>query len=143
MAYSKKEKDEIIKRVCEFITNENKSLRKALMLHDMPNRDTFNEWLKESDQYARAYACACEERQEALFDEILEISDDNALDVTVDDEGVYSVQGEIVQRSKMRADNRKWALSKMNPKKYGNKVDVTTDGKAITNPMFGSNPLNE
>jgi len=36
-----------------------------------------------------------------------------------------------MQRSRLRVDVRKWALSKMNPKKYGDKVDHTTGGEKL------------
>ena len=36
-----------------------------------------------------------------------------------------------MQAVKLKADNLKWSMSKMKPKKYGDKVDVTSDGKAI------------
>ena len=81
--------------------------------------ETFYRWIEEDDAKSKQYARACTERADAIFEEILDITDNNALDVTIDDEGGYQVQGEIVQRSKLKVDARKWMLSKMNPKKYG------------------------
>ena len=49
----------------------------------------------------------------------------------------WVLNGEHIQRSRLRVDTRKWYLSKLNPKKYGDKVDVTTKGKEITNPILG------
>ena len=38
----------------------------------------------------------------------------------------WRVNGEAVQRSKLRVDTRKWVASKLKPKKYGDKL--TLDG---------------
>jgi hypothetical protein len=35
------------------------------------------------------------------------------------------------QRDRLRVDARKWLLSKMLPKKYGDKLDVTSDGEKM------------
>ena len=39
-------------------------------------------------------------------------------------ESGYQLNGEHVQRSKLRVDTRKWYLSKILPKKYGDKINV-------------------
>jgi hypothetical protein len=43
------------------------------------------------------------------------------------------LNGEHVQRSRLRLDARKWALSKMAPKKYGDKLELggTGEGGAL------------
>lgn len=124
MAYSKEERQNIINRICEHISENKASLRDALMLHDMPDKNQFYKWIKQNPDFNEQYARACEERADAIFEEILEISDDNTFDITIDDEGQYKIQGEIVQRSKLKIDARKWMLSKMNPKKYGDKLET-------------------
>jgi hypothetical protein len=50
------------------------------------------------------------------------------------------VNNEVVNRSKLRVDTRKWLMAKMKPKVYGDKVDVTSDGKQIKGNtiMFGN-----
>lgn len=143
MAYSPEERKNIIDRICKHISEENQSLRSALMLHDMPDKNQFYKWIEDNKGFREQYARACEERADAIFEEILDITDNNALDVTVDEEGGYRVQGEVVRRSRLKVDARKWMLSKMNPKKYGDKLDLTSKGKKLNSPMFGSNPLNE
>lgn len=135
MAYSPKEKQDIIDRICKHISENNASLRSALMLHDMPDATTFYIWINEDESKSKQYARACEQRAENIFEEILEIADENALDITMDDEGGYNVNGEIVQRSRLKIDARKWMLSKMQPKKYGDKLDVTSDNKPINTTM--------
>ncbi|MEL4307420.1 terminase small subunit-like protein [Joostella sp. CR20] len=98
---------------------------------DTPSRDTFYKWLKERDGFADNYARACEVREEQIFDDILTIADENNADVSVSEDGAIKIDGNAIQRSKLKIDARKWVLSKMNPKKYGDKLDVTTNGDSV------------
>lgn len=77
-----------------------------------------------------------------MAEEILDIADDATNDWMADnyDEGKtpgYELNGENIQRSKLRVDTRKWLMAKMKPKRYGDKLDVTTDGKALPAPIYG------
>jgi len=83
-----------------------------------------------SEHYARARAS----QAELMFEEILEISDDGSNDymTIVKGKEAYNVEDrEVTNRSKLRVDTRKWYLSKVLPKKFGDKIDLTSDGKAI------------
>jgi hypothetical protein len=90
------------------------------------SRNSFNEWVKRkewSDKYARAV----DDRAYKIFEEILEIADDKSEDVIIIDGKKY-MNSEYVQRSRLRIDARKWFLSKMLPRKFGEKIDITTNG---------------
>lgn len=68
-----------------------------------------------------------------MADEILEISDDGSNDwmERLGKEGEpagWQLNGEHVQRSRLRVDTRKWILSKLAPKRYGDKLQHTGDG---------------
>lgn len=39
--------------------------------------------------------------------------------------------GDAVQRSKLRVDARKWVAAKLKPKKYGDKIDVTSGNEPV------------
>ena len=41
----------------------------------------------------------------------------------------FTKNSESVQRSKLRVDTRKWLMSKLAPKKYGEKVDLEHSGE--------------
>ncbi|QBQ41070.1 terminase small subunit protein [Sphingobacterium psychroaquaticum] len=124
--------DTIIQRICE-----GDSLRSILMYADrevLPSMGVFLKWVGEDQELEKQYARAMSVRAESMFDEIIEISDESNADVDFTEEGKMRIVGEAVQRSRLRVDTRKWALSKMNPKKYGDKVDITSDGeKVVTN----------
>ena len=69
-----------------------------------------------------------------MAEDILDIADDGTNDwmEKQDSEGSaagWSFNGEHVQRSKLRVDARKWLMSKMKPKKYGEKVSQEITGK--------------
>ena len=62
-----------------------------------------------------------------MFEEILEIADENNADAYVVD-GETKIDGNTVQRSKLKIDARKWMLGKMQPTKYGDKVTQVHEG---------------
>lgn len=107
------------------------SLRKAIRSYGMGN-DTFYKILNESKENQERYARACEERGEAIFDEIIDIADETGADKYTDENGVERTDNEAIQRSKLRIDARKWMLSKLQPKKYGDKIEVDANVTAVT-----------
>lgn len=110
------------------------SLRTVLKGDDMPAMQTIFNWMRTNKEFLEQYARAKEESADALADEILDIADDGSNDWMEIHKGGYSstiVDQEAVQRSKLRVETRKWVASKLKPKKYGDKVDVTSDGKII------------
>lgn len=104
---------------------------------EVPAYSTFMLWLDENKSLSEKYARAMEQRELFLLDEIFKIADDSEGDY----DGGLVIEGvelkepkfnaEHVQRSRLRVDVRKWALSKMNAKKYGDKVDVTSAGEKL------------
>jgi hypothetical protein len=77
------------------------------------------------------YARACDIRAENIFEDIIVIADDNSNDTYIDDNGIERTDNDVIQRSRLRVDARKWVLSKMAPKKYGDKIDLTSDGEKL------------
>ncbi|MDH5825758.1 hypothetical protein [Sphingobacterium faecium] len=124
--------DQIIERICE-----GESLRSILQYANreiLPSVAVFLKWVSEDESLEKQYARAMSVRSDVLFDEILEISDESNADLDIGDDGKLRTVGEAIQRSRLRVDARKWALSKMNPKKYGDKIDVTSNNeKIVTN----------
>ena len=128
MAYSEQQKQDIFDSICDLIIS-GKSLRKALLEVTLPAK-TFFVWLRENDELSKQYARATTERAELMFEDMFDIADDSENDYTETELGKV-FNSEHLQRSKLRVDTRKWALSKLMPKKYGDKLDVTTDGEKI------------
>lgn len=59
---------------------------------------------------------AYEAGHDKIADECIEISDESGADVTVDDKGKYTVDGEVIQRSRLRIDTRLRLLGKWSNK---------------------------
>lgn len=123
--------------VLDEIAENGNSARRACVIVGL-DRKKFFQLIKEDEEKRNQYTRACEERSDLIFDEILEIADDGSEDsITVNKKGGESYEvlnKEFVERSKLRIDARKWALGKMQPKKYGDKVDVdlSSGGERIT-----------
>ena len=142
MAYNKKEIDDIFDAVCDRI-EEGEAVRTILRDEDMPSSRTFFKWLEQDEEKVKQYARAKELYAEGMFEDVILISDGSGDDIILDEDGVENVNHKVIQRDRLRTDNRKWALSKLNPKKYGDKIDMTSGGEKVQQPIFGSNPLNE
>jgi hypothetical protein len=108
------------------------SLGKACEPEGMPSMSTVFKWLREIPDFSQRYAKACEERTEAQAEEMLDIADDGRNDFMASQEGdaavVYKLNGEAINRSRLRVDTRKWLMAKMKPKKYGDKIHTEHSG---------------
>lgn len=134
MAHSKEYKDKAFDRIIYDIEINALSTRKSIKKAGISN-ELFYQMIDSDEQKAKQYARACKERCEALADEIIDIADDTKNDKTIVD-GVEMTNHEAINRSRLKVDSRKWLLSKLYPKKYGEKLDVTSDGdKLATAPI--------
>lgn len=150
--FSQDAANEICKRLMQ-----GQSLSEVCRDDAMPPRWQVYEWLAENQTFSDSYARAREIGADAIFDEIAQIADDatndwmKAFGEDSEDGGVgYKLNGEHVQRSKLRIDARKWVLARMSPKRYGEKLDLGVSGPnggpietAVTfnlNPVKGRKP---
>lgn len=91
------------------------NLYKICQQKDMPSRDTVYSWLAAYPDFSDNYARACKIRREDKFERLEEIAD----------------QEEDVQRARLKVDVIKWQLSKEEARKYGDKIDMTSDGERL------------
>lgn len=133
---SDSEKKEIVEYILDEIIYSNLSLRKAtrkalgfFKLDTLPHTTVLN-WINDLD-YTDQYARAREQRADNIFEEILDIVDCEDHDIVLDKDGVPRVNNDVIQRDRLRVDARKWMLGKMAPKKYGDKLDITSDGEKV------------
>jgi hypothetical protein len=121
---------EIAAEICERLA-AGESLRAICRDLHMPEEAAVRQWVaKDLNGFASQYAQAREAGYHVMADEILEIADDSSHD-TVHTEQGERPDSEWIARSKLRVDSRKWLLSKMLPKVYGDtqKIDLSnTDG---------------
>jgi hypothetical protein len=115
---------EVAELICGRIA-DGESLRKICESADMPSKTTVMRWLADESQKAfrDQYARAREAQADHLAEEILEIADDGRNDTYETDSGT-AVNQDVIARSRLRVDARKWLASKMAPKKYGDKLAI-------------------
>jgi len=131
--YTASEKEVKFRKVLKDI-EQGASLRSALKNNAPLSSQTFTKWLDNDDSMAKRYARATEKRAEAIFEDILNIADENLKDTYIDNDGIERTDHDVIQRAKLRVDARKWVLAKMHPTKYGDKLDVTSGNKALAVP---------
>lgn len=114
--------------ICERLA-AGETLRKICKDDDMPDVSTVIVWVAHPDkkEFATQYARARMAQAQHYFDDLLSIADDDSRDATT---------AASVARDRLRVDTRKWYLSKVLPKIYGDKVDLTTNGKDLPTPIL-------
>jgi hypothetical protein len=125
MAYSLEKIDQTLETILLRVEN-GEAIRTILKEKGMPSSKTFYEWLDSDELKVKRYARATTLRAKDIFEEMLEIADDASQDLLATDRGEIGNMVKV-QRDKLRIDTRKWALSKLEPKKYGDSVKLTGD----------------
>lgn len=143
MAYTEERKEKVFAKIIDAIANDGKTIRDILKEKWSPSPSTFFQWLDDdeikSKQYARAHAI----KADVLFDEMLHIAFTPEIGETVkmvqkgSKKEMEKTKGDMLGHRKLKVDTIKWALSRMAPKKYGDKLDITSDGDKVS----GSIPL--
>lgn len=100
---------------------------------DMPSAQTVCKWaLNDINGFAERYETARKIGYMLMADEIVDIAEDGSND-WMERHGKNSpgwiVNGEAVQRSKLRTDTRKWLLPKVLPDMYGDKSELVITDK--------------
>ena len=122
---------DIARAICKGLA-EGMTLREVCRQEGMPPESTVRLWaLDDREGFAAQYARAREIGYHAMADDIVEISDDGSNDwMERNGEGNigWQLNGEALGRSRLRVDTRKWMLSKVLPKIYGDKLAIGNDG---------------
>jgi hypothetical protein len=121
---------ELIEAICERLS-KGEPLAQICRDEGMPGVQTIADWGKEREDVSVNIARAREQGEEALLAECLEISDS-----PTERTAFGSVDGGHIQEKKLRIDTRLKLLAKWNPKKWGDKVDVTSGGNPIPAPVI-------
>lgn len=107
----------------------------SIIEHDdgMPSFPTVFAWMDKHEEFLKQYTRARELQAHRMAEEIFEIADDSSKDTKWEegrDGEAYEVcNHEWLNRSRLRVDTRKWMLSKVLPKLYGEKVTQELTGK--------------
>ena len=128
-SYKSNQAETILSLLCE-----GRTLREICRTNEkLPGESTVRLWVMDDREgFAARYERARKVGYMSKFDEILEIAEDGSNDWMErrDDKGgtSYVLNGEHVQRSRLRVETLKWALSKALPKLFGDKLQHTGDG---------------
>jgi len=107
---------------------EGRPLRAYCRLTGSPNWRTVYDWLEKDAEFAALFARARDAGADAIAEEALEILDQ--VPERVDGEGGGRYDAAFVTWQRNRAEYRLKLLSKWNPKKYGEKLDLGVSGNA-------------
>lgn len=122
---------ELAQSICEHISN-GKGTREIETLDGMPSKATIYKWLSKYPEFLDLYARSKMVMAFAWEEDMVEIADDGTNDWMArqrETKGVHYVENaEAINRSRLRVDTRKWLLSKLLPKKYGDKIDHNVSG---------------
>jgi len=122
---------ELADEICGQLANGD-SMRTVCKPDNMPCKATVFNWIRTKEGFLDQYTRAKQESADALTDEMLDIADDATNDwmekLDKDEQSIgYQVNGDHIQRSRLRIETRKWLASKLKPKKYGDKVQLSGD----------------
>lgn len=122
--------EEVANEICMRIA-EGESLLAICKDDHLPCRKTVHDWIVNdlhgfSNRYARAKE-ACIDR---MAEEIIEIADTPEIGTKTVSKatGMETTEGDMVEHRRLKIDARKWYLSKVAPKKYGDKLDLNHTG---------------
>ncbi len=123
--------DDLAQEICERLA-EGEPLRQICRDDHMPAWRTVYEWKDADEDFAARIARARIVGADAIAEEVLEIADDDSRDwiVVRNEEGQpvdIRIDGEHVQRSKLRIETRLKLLAKWFPKKYGDRQVIAGD----------------
>ena len=125
--------DEIRQKIIDRL-RDGESLRAICRDEGMPVESIVRRWAEDDPQgYGAQYAKARDAGLEHMADELLEIADDGTNDWmekrnSEGDVAAVVADHEHINRSRLRVDTRKWLLSKMAPKRYGDRLIAEHSG---------------
>ncbi|MBK9497032.1 MAG: terminase small subunit protein [Xanthomonadales bacterium] len=120
MAFSQ----ELADRICTELA-EGKSLRAVCAQPGMPVPATVLNWTEAHPAFGEQYTRARERGYRLMADEIVDIADTPVLGVEtkIKPDGTReTTEGDMIAHRRLQVDTRKWMLSKMLPKIYGDRL---------------------
>lgn len=123
MAYSKEQIEDIFERICALIESGRPTLKAVKEIGI--SGETFYKWMNASEDKSNRYARAKSNSIELKFESI---EDDYMANPERDTE-TGKIDPAWVQLQRLKIDAKKWELSKLKPKKYGDKLDIDHTSK--------------
>ena len=128
---------ELIKQIFDRVAT-GESLVTICKSEGMPCRQTVFDWINDIPEVQQAYSTALASKAEMYAEELISLADNVGSPLLVDGiplmrngEPVMIVTSEAVAHAKLMVNTRQWVVSKLLPKKYGDKIDVTSGGEKV------------
>jgi len=118
---------EIGENLCSMIA-KGRSVKSICDMEGMPSLDTFYSWNRKHKEFADNYTQATVDRTEYQLEQLNEMGD-----ISIEEAKNVNPKSSnaVVSAYKLKADNMKWVMARMKPKKYGDKIDHTTGGEKL------------
>lgn len=120
---------ELDAEICERLAS-GETLRAICRDEHMPSWVTVYTWRKTNPGFYERFALARELGGDAIAEETIEIADENSNDTLVTEYG-EKPNSEWIARSKLRVETRLKLLAVWFPRKYGQRIDVTTGNESL------------
>lgn len=112
--------EEIFTDICERMAM-GKGLREICSDPDMPSRSTFLRWVENDTGRQIKYQKAREACMDWYGEEVLKVAFDDSGDTLKDGERTVANHARV-QRDRLKVDTLKWTMSKLHPKRWGDKL---------------------
>ena len=121
-------------QICQAIATTAQGLKRICEDKGFPTSKTVYSWIRQFPEFREMYRQARVDQATVLADDILELADNERLGQMViqkEDGSRYVRVGDMTGRTKIQISARQWLLARLDPKKWGAKLDVTDS----TNPL--------
>ncbi len=132
---------ELAQEICLRLA-EGETLRSVCKDNHMPDERRVRAWVVEDrNGFAPHYARARDSGLDCMADQLIEVARDGSQDNYDPDTG--KINQESYQRSRLHVDTLKWYLSKLAPKRYGDRLTHTgPEGGAIRFSAMSDDEVN-
>lgn len=125
---------EIAADICKRLA-DGESLRSICRDPVMPARATVRDWvINDRHGFAAQYAHARDLGLDEMADDVVTIADTPVVGIKTKTSalGTETTEGDMIEHRRLQVDTRKWYLSKLAPKRYGDKLELAgPDGQPL------------
>lgn len=105
--------EELVDKICHLIGDHGRTLNSICKEDWSPKKAIIFKWLKEKEGFLDKYRRAIDDRSDYWAEQTIDLADN-----------VTTESSAEVAKAKLQSDNRKWVISKLKPKKYGDRQYV-------------------
>jgi hypothetical protein len=131
-------------RILNHLASDLMPIVKACQQSGEMNYTKFYEYINEDPLRAERYAQACDDRAEMIFEKMKEIAEnpEEGVETMINDKtGVTITRKDQLGHRRLVVDTYKWTLSKLKPKKYGDRNFVNMEAE-IKDERIDTSKLN-